>query len=171
MTGDLRDMEPPPRLEDRVVSTLRARGLLGGPWRRLLRRGAWPAALAAGLLLFAGGFVLGRGAGAAGPAEGLQQYTLLLYDPPEFNPAGVAESELVSEYRGWAGDLAKRGRLVGGERLGESGWTLGGDPGGLPLGGYFVIAARDSAEALAIARTCPHIRYGGRISVRPIVPT
>jgi hypothetical protein len=33
------------------------------------------------------------------------------------------------------------------------------------------LAAGDVAEALAIARTCPHLRHGGTVSVRPIEPT
>lgn len=34
-----------------------------------------------------------------------------------------------------------------------------------------VIVADDEAEALAIARTCPHLSHGGTIVVRRIVPT
>ncbi|HEX2449847.1 MAG TPA: hypothetical protein VHJ69_01830 [Gemmatimonadales bacterium] len=168
-------VEPPAELEERVVRTLRHQGWLrtaGRAPRRLARWWVWPAALAAGLLLFIGGFALGRHPATAETA-GRRQYTLLLYEGPGFNPAGVREPALVREYTAWAGALAGRGQLVGGEKLGANEWTLGADPAG-PFrrpAGFFVIAARDDAEALAIARTCPHLRHGGTISVRPIEPT
>ncbi|MGH7629989.1 MAG: YciI family protein, partial [Gemmatimonadales bacterium] len=155
---------------------LRARGLLRGgaavPRRTLAPRWAWPVAIAAGLLLFVGGFALGRRPAPA-PAAGLDQYTLLLYEGAEFNSGRASERALVEEYSAWAGELAGRGRLVGGEKLGADAWTLGGAAGGAITGptGYFVIAARDHDEALAIARTCPHLRHGGIVSVRPIEPT
>jgi hypothetical protein len=168
-------VEPPAGLEDRVVDSLRSRDLLrgSGPRRRAapVTRWVWPAAIAAGLLLFVGGFVTGRRPDRS-EAAGLPRYTLLLYEGPGFNAAGAAETELVREYRAWAGELAGRGRLVTGEKLGIQGWTLGADSAAVPgPAGFFVIAARDESEALAIARTCPHLRHGGTVSVRPIDPT
>jgi hypothetical protein len=68
---------------------------------------------------------------------------------------------------------------VGGEELaepallvGESGGaTARPDQGGERIGGYFLIRAADDAAALALARSCPHLRHGGRIEVRRIRPT
>jgi hypothetical protein len=170
--------EPPGALEERVVGTLRARGLLrAGPGAGSVPRGAmsprgvWAVAIAAGLLLFVGGFALGR-APRGSPVADLRQYTLLLYEGPEFNEAGAAEPDLVREYSAWAGELARRGRLVSGEKLGNQAWTIGTEPAAGPSPtGFFIVAAGDESEALAIARTCPHLRYGGSISVRPIEPT
>jgi hypothetical protein len=34
--------------------------------------------------------------------------------------------------------------------------------------GFFVISASDFQDALSVARSCPHLRHGGRILVRPI---
>ena len=168
MTED--EVVPPPGLEDRVVSTLRERGLLRGAAPRMFSpRWVWPAAIAAGLLLFVGGFTLGR---APRPAPDLPRYTLLLYEGPEFNRAGTRESELVAEYGGWARELAGRGRLVAGEKLSAQGWALGSaaadrrDPSG-----FFIIAARSDEEALSIAQSCPHLRHGGTVSLRAIDPT
>ena len=39
---------------------------------------------------------------------------------------------------------------------------------GEQLGGYFLIEASDDAAAAALARTCPHIKYGGSIVVRRV---
>jgi len=166
-------VEPPAGLEDRVVATLRDRGLLRGavaPRRSWAPRWVGPVAIAASLLLFVGGFVLGRRP-APHPAAGLPQYTLLLYEGPGFNAAGVEDTQLVREYSSWAKELAGRGRLVAGEKLSIQRWTLGADSAAPGPAGFFVIAARDEREALAIARSCPHLRYGGTVSVRPIEPT
>ena len=36
------------------------------------------------------------------------------------------------------------------------------------VGGYFLIRASSYDVAVEIARTCPHLRYGGRIEVRQV---
>ncbi|MFW6084078.1 MAG: YciI family protein [Gemmatimonadota bacterium] len=192
-----REAKPPPHLKRRVARSLRGRGMLAS------RTPAWfrvAGSAAAALLLVAGGFWLGALAGGAGgdadrvaqgPGDAAEagavhaeaRYVLLLFEGDDFRPS-ADEDALVAEYRDWATDLARRGALIAGERLDETGVLLEG-PGsdgvalqggaeGSPLGrlgGYFVVSAADRAEALAIAGTCPHLRHGGRIVVRPIVPT
>jgi hypothetical protein len=178
------EIDPPSRLGRRIERSLRARGSLAPRtpgWFRLAE------AAAAAALLVAGGYWLGvtvdgpRVAAEPGAAE--TRYVLLLYEDENFRPS-ADEDALVAEYRGWAVGLAREGSLVAGEKLEGTGMLLetpagqgtplpGGDHGSAlgRLGGYFVIAAADRAEALAIAGTNPHLRHGGRIVVRPIVPT
>ena len=36
------------------------------------------------------------------------------------------------------------------------------------VGGYFLIEAVDYDEAVQICRSCPHLKYGGRIELREI---
>ena len=36
------------------------------------------------------------------------------------------------------------------------------------MSGFFVIKAASREEAIAIAKTCPHLRHGGRVAVRPV---
>jgi hypothetical protein len=116
----------------------------------------------------------------AGPAK--PTFVLLLYEDASF-AAGRTERDLVAEYAAWARSLDRRGALVMGEKLGETSHRLrgGNGRGGGPtvdriqvtsdlgqLAGLFVIRADDEAAALAIARTCPHLRYGGSVVVRPV---
>jgi hypothetical protein len=86
--------------------------------------------------------------------------------------------ELVAEYRSWAQELDADGLLVAAARLREEGSRLEGLERGEIFGldaselrsatGYFVIRANDLSAANALAQTCPHLKYGGVITVRPV---
>jgi hypothetical protein len=81
----------------------------------------------------------------------------------------------------WASAERKDGAVEGGEKLKDgddvaiepdgSIGPVAPAPGASRLAGYFVIRAADRRTALEIARTCPHVRYGGRIVLREIEPT
>ncbi len=62
-----------------------------------------------------------------------------------------------------AEEALKEGRVLGGGPASPAG----------ALGGYFVVSARDydAALAIAIARSCPHLKHGGTIEVRAIEET
>ena len=116
-------------------------------------------------------------AGAAGrasvhPTRG--NYMLLVHDD-----APAAPSEALGrfqEYSAWAASLRKEHHLAGGEELQDQREILfpdrrvevrsaGRDHA---IGGYFLLVANDDAEALAIARDCPHLRHGGTVELRRI---
>lgn len=176
-----RHAAPPAGLEQATVATLTARNLLRRPRRRF---GA-ALALAASVLLFAGGLAVGRfvGDGAAvPPADGRPRFALFLYEGPEYaQPAPGRMDERIREYAAWAGAVRTDGVVEGGEKLkdgedvaiepGGSGGAVPSAPDPSRLAGYFLIRAPDQRAALEIARSCPHVRYGGRIVLREIEPT
>lgn len=137
------------------------------------RRPAWLAPLAAALL--ASGLtwaLLERGASRTGPAG---TYLLLLYEAaePAHSAAGEDPAAVAARYGRWAQELG--GHCLGGEELAEGGYAL--RPGEAPaavaesagrIGGYFLIAAESPAEAVELARSCPHLERGGWIELRPI---
>ena len=176
-----REAMPPPALEDATVSALAARGLL----RRSSRgRGIPPwLALAASLALFLGGLTVGRlGETPTAPDDGRPQFALFLYEGPEYEqPAPQRMAERVQEYVAWATEQREHGVVQGGEKL-RDGADLEIEPDGstgepqLPpgasrLAGYFIVQADDRRAAAESARTCPQLRYGGRIVIREIEPT
>jgi hypothetical protein len=141
--------------------------------------------LLAAVLVF--GMVLGYGAtlvrGTTAPTrvaaagDSVPQFLLLLYDgggsSTPMSPDRM--SAIVAEYSAWAGRLAAAGQLVSAEKLSDDAaqW-LGGSVAttdGATVGGFFLIRAHDLAEARRIAEGCPHLKYGGRIELRPIQPT
>jgi hypothetical protein len=78
----------------------------------------------------------------------------------------------------FAGELAGSGKLRGGAPLHPeaegarvTGATVidGPFPSRVMVGGYFVIDCKSRAEAIAIAKRCPHARVG-TVEVRQIVP-
>jgi len=167
--------EPPPGLEDAVVARLAAGGLLARGQRTARLRAL---AAAAGLALFALGIAVGaRRAPAPGPpaVAGMPRYVLLLYDAPDERELTAPEMAVrVAEYRDWAIGLRRAGSDISGEKLAPQPLDLGAanaPAGPLPLGGYFVFSAKDPAAAAEVARSCPHLRHGGRAALRPIEET
>ncbi|HEX9581686.1 MAG TPA: hypothetical protein VF970_11335 [Gemmatimonadales bacterium] len=173
-----REVTPPAVLEARVRRTLRARGLLArraAGWRQML-------AIAAAVTLMLAGYAVGKRASTGPAAAAGTRYVLFLYEDARFDTSRP-EAELVAEYGTWARALRERGQLDLGEKLADQVMTVDPDSAATPatalgaplaaggVSGFFVIRAAGDQEALAIARTCPHLKYGGRVMVRPIVET
>ncbi len=171
---------PPSALKAAVKRTLARRGLLGGAGgvRRALGRGlAYAASIAA---LVAAGAMMGRAA-SPGTRHPGPHFALLLYEDSTFR-RDVPVAQMVAEYAAWADSLRERGAWATGERLADTGAVLvrrdgevvvevGGIAAAAALGGFYILRAATEAEALRIARDCPHLKYGGRIALRRIEPT
>lgn len=158
--------------------------------RRTPRRAGprWAALAAASLLAFTAGW-FGRAlalepAPAGAGDDGRPRFLLLLSEPGAGGELPAEElGARIDEYRAWARGLASRGLLEGADRLepravrlgASAGGASGAAPGGAAAGedpgtvsGFFLIRAADLREARGIAETCPHLRHGGRVTVRPI---
>jgi hypothetical protein len=177
-----REVQPPRWLEDRVVAALQ---LSRPQYRHAFRRwSVWgwrAAAFGAAVMLFIGGFLVGGRKHRVVSADAEPQlYVLLTLEDADFRPpAGVPRAALAREYDAWAQGLSRKGQLVLGEALADSDWLL---KVGRPLAelsvvdarargsGFFLLRATSEAQALALARSCPHLRYGGRVELRHITP-
>jgi hypothetical protein len=160
---------PSPELEARVVSELKARGLIGSRPSRLPWRPA-----AAALVALAAGVGLGRMTSPGLPASSppARTFLLLLYPGAGLDPSPAAERARVEEYGRWARGLAREGRMIRGEKLKDGARVLGSDaPDASSLQGFFLIRAGTPEEAEAIAHACPHRGHGGTIAVREVDPT
>jgi hypothetical protein len=115
----------------------------------------------------------------------MAQYILLLHQAPNYNADLPREKmlEMTKRYMAWADALRQKGRMVGGEKLGVGGVRHIRVKDGKPvvsdgpyaeakevIGGYFVIEAKDAAEAEAIAKDCPHLALSPTnwAEIRPI---
>jgi hypothetical protein len=162
------ELEPPARLEERVVAALRAEGALRPAPRRWTTRDL-PAAAAVFLL----GLTLGAylSPDASSPADSGPRFLLLLYEgePPQARPGGA---DLAREYGAWAAGLRRSGRTVTGDRLASEPriGVNGADAGSMDaaLQGFFILGADSLEEATRLAAESPHARHGGRIVLRAI---
>jgi hypothetical protein len=115
----------------------------------------------------------------------MAQYMLLLHQVPSYNMDLPREKmlEMTKRYMTWADGLRQKGKIAGGEKLATGGVRHIKVKDGKPVatdgpyaeakdvvGGYFVIEARDQAEAEAIAKDCPHVAIAATnwIEIRPI---
>ena len=115
----------------------------------------------------------------------MAQYMLLLHQAPNYNMDLPREKmlEMTKRYMTWAEGLGAKGKLEGGEKLTAGGVRHVKAKDGKPVvtdgpyaeakdvvGGYFVIEAKDQAEAEAIAKDCPHVALSPTnwIEIRPI---
>ena len=163
--------EPDLELESRVRRTLITRGLVRpSP----TRASAWlsrAGLLAAGVLL--GVVIRGNWTGQSDsrPATQPGQYVLLLLGET-LGDTGAVHAAREREYGQWAASLTGGARWVGGHELGAVVDDIGPRPPGTPgadrLAGYFVIDAPSRERAAEVARTCPHVKYGGRVVVMEV---
>lgn len=177
-----RETPPPPGLKGRLVRSLKLRGLLREKRRPISRRvGQAIGGVAVAIIVFTAGVTIGRHPSAL-PTDTRSTYLLMLYEGGDFR-RDRPEVEMIAEYSAWAASLRARGILERGEALDTGTRLLGNTPRGVQvlsgelvsslgvLAGFFIIRAADEAEATAVAQTCPHLRHGGRIAVRRVLPT
>ena len=113
------------------------------------------------------------------------QYAILIYgDEKAAEKMSKADGDKVfSEYMQYTQELIKAGVMKGGQPLKESSTatslrTKGGKIVATDgpfaetkeqLGGFYLIEAKDLEEALAWAKKCPGVRWGGTLEVRPVM--
>ncbi len=110
----------------------------------------------------------------------MKKFALFIRGEDRWSQLSPAEmQETVQKYSAWARRLREEGRLVDAEGLDGSGRVLVGQDGVITdgpfpetrelVGGYYILTAADFDDALAIARDCPALSYGGAVEVRPVM--
>jgi hypothetical protein len=168
-----RDETPPAEMEDRILAALKTAGLVRPPHRPMRTRLLVATAIAASLL--AGVWI---GVEYRRPSPGQSAFLLLLYEDAAFDARHRTEfPRLEAEYTAWLRGLERSGHAVMGEKLAWGGADLSPNqpamllpdtPSDSTAHGFFIILADDESSAIRVAETCPHLKYGGRIVVRPI---
>jgi hypothetical protein len=113
----------------------------------------------------------------------MPNYMLLLHNglnrPAPSSPDDFAA--MMKAYMVWTDKIRTEGRHKGGQKLTEDAGKIMRANGGRVtitdgpyaeskeiVGGFYVISAKDYAEACRVAEDSPHLKYGGRIEVREI---
>jgi hypothetical protein len=113
----------------------------------------------------------------------MSQFILLLHEhPAAFKELSSAEMrKVIKKYTAWAKKIDRQGKLTGGRKLKNDGGkhlvlkskTVHVHDGPFAeakeiIGGFFAIHAEDYDEAVSIARSCPHLQFGGRVEIRQV---
>ena len=167
-----REQTPPAYLEERVTNSLKAQGLIKAR-RRRLKWVKWTSAIAASIILFIAGLLIGQlttqKINTINPNQG---YILLLHEDSAFKPG--EPMEMFEEYSTWMSDLKEDGITINGQELTPEGINVT-QAQTQPVSreerttGYFIIEANSLEEAIEIASANPHVKYGGRIEVKPFM--
>jgi len=178
-----RNDQVPAYLITKIIKKMKQENLILEP-RPLVTR-SW-SGIAASILfaigLLAAGYFMGNKSNAASAMVLSQKAKaakfILLVHNDDIPPADPMQQ--VNEYGAWLRDIKAR-RVADGEHLHSNGWVLSSGKesgkqitvqpeftGRQELGGYFTFEANNADEALAIARTCPHLNYQGTLELREI---
>jgi len=107
-------------------------------------------------------------------------YLLLLHTNESWKELGREELEkYVSQNHAWLEHLMTSGKAKGGQALARSGAIVSGKNGRNVtdgpfaeskevVGGYLLLNVETFEEAVAIAKTCPTLAFGGKAEVRPL---
>ena len=172
------NISPPENLEEKVMMKLKSMNLLS----RSERKKSYVFKISYSLALLFVGLAIGYSINfdrkpTSATAKNKSQYILLLYQNEELKGN---EKERIHVYGSWAYKYGAKKIVVGGERLEESGRiiSLSGEEISVTeiksiydpriTSGYFIIETESYDEAVNIALTCPHIKYGGYIEIREI---
>lgn len=148
-------------LKPRILGRLSTLGLVSP---RPARASAW-AHWAAAAVFAVVGFLVGQ-ATSSGPAteeRGGTKYLVLLTGGASTTPEENATRR--QEYGAWLANLQQRGLSPSGAELVGTRHEFPEGRPNEPVVGYFVIAAADESEAVAVARTNPHLSHGGGVVV------
>ena len=113
----------------------------------------------------------------------MPHFMLLLHESttrrPEFGPAEI--QAIIGRYVAWADAMRAKNKLVAGDKLEDGGGRVLRREGGKVIakdgpyaeakevvGGYYMIEAKNYADAVEVAKTCPHAHFGGTIDVREV---
>ena len=88
--------------------------------------------------------------------------------------------QVMERFMAWSDGLATSGKVKAGQALAREGKTISGENGRIvtdgpfaeskeAIGGYLLLQVNSFDEALAIAKSCPGLDYGGSIEVRPVL--
>ncbi|HZT23881.1 MAG TPA: YciI family protein [Verrucomicrobiae bacterium] len=109
-----------------------------------------------------------------------QGYLLLLHANEWWKDLGREELEKhIAQNHAWLEGLMASGKITAGQALARSGAMVSGKNGRNitdgpfaeakeVIAGYLLLNVRTLEEAVAVAKTCPCLAFGGKVEVRPL---
>lgn len=112
-----------------------------------------------------------------------QGYLLLLHANEWWKELGRENlQKYIAQNHAWLEQLMASGKVKAGQALARGGAIVSGKSGRNVtdgpfaeskevIGGYLLLNVETLAEAVAIAKTCPCLAFGGKVEVRPLTDT
>ena len=165
-----KEKQPPAYLEDQVVAALQKEDLIKTTTTMnvYLR---YAMGIAASVLLFFTGNLVGRQAGGDAEINPLYGYMMILKEDARFQPGDP--QAMFEEYAAWMEGLYNKGIKINGQELQPNALNVSQETveplkpdADSRVTGYFLIEAKSEAEALAVVKDNPHLKYGGTIELK-----
>ncbi len=159
-----KEMQTPLFLENKIVQQLKSEGMINN--RNTFN--TWLPRIAVAIVLFGLGYFFNSFTESKATTTNLKKdrYVLLLHQDENF---GKGEAVNVAEYAQWFNIVKNEYPQALGERLLRNiQWAGKENSQSDWISGFFLIEAESDQEALEIAQSNPHIKYGGSIELRKI---
>lgn len=159
---------PPQTLENQVVNQLISQGLVKPrTTSRLLR--TWGISIAASIIFFvAGYYVHAFSSTSARNYLADFNYMLLLHEDSQFITGDPQQR--FQEYAQWMGGIYEKGMQIDGQELARKAHNVQTQASKKSYTtGYFLLKAATLQQAKEVAQSCPHVKYGGDIEIKPIL--
>jgi hypothetical protein len=162
--------QPPLSLEDNIVAELKNQGLIKNT-RTMNSYIKYAVGIAASVIIFFAGNVVGKQSGGATEIDPLNGYIMILKEDVNFKPGDPMQ--MFEEYSSWMNGLYNKGVKISGQELknealevtASATTALDGNSDSRTTG-YFVIETKTKEEALAVVKDNPHLKYGGTIELK-----
>lgn len=167
-----REERLPAGLEKRIIEQLKSNHLIESKTYEMNPTLKWVAAAAAAVLLFFIGNYTGQQSGVAQAIDPSMGYMLILHEDDQFKPG--EPQEMYQEYAGWMQNTMAKGIEMTGHELKNEAAIVDqrqnvknlDENSAKKTTGYFILEAESLEEALEVAKSNPHIKYGGTIEVK-----
>lgn len=169
-----REEQPPAALERRIIDELKSNHLITSKTKtyKMNTTLKWAASIAATVLLFFIGNYVGKQSTAVQAIEPSRGYMLILHEDDLFKPG--EPYEMYQEYAGWMENTMAKGIVMTGQELKNEAVIIDNQQNVKHLDetsarkttGYFILEAESLEIALEVAKSNPHIKYGGTIEVK-----
>ncbi len=93
-------------------------------------------------------------------------------------PSAEQMQAMMQDWQNWIGGIAAQGKFVSTNRLYPEGKSIFADGAVLDgpyaevkemVGGYLIATADNLDEAVQLAKSCPNLKYGGKVEVRSVM--
>lgn len=168
------EAEPPKLLEKNIISQLETKGLIKSRTSfKIVPLLQWAATIALAIACFFGGkYYQQQNTKVMTSIEPAKGYILLLHEDNRFQPGEPLA--MFQEYGQWLQNTAQKGVKITGQELKVESVLVSNE--GVQdqnterrTTGYFLIEAPNLAEALKVAETNPHVKYGGIVELKPFM--